>query len=67
MWTHGKDGTMWEFLKSATRSVRQKGGRSGGEIERKLSEVNARAMSRGQNKLIDKFKMAAGDVISITG
>ena len=24
-------------------------------------------MSRGQNKLIDKFKMAAGDVISIRG
>ena len=33
----------------------------------KLSEVDTRAVSRGQNKLIDKFKMAAGDVISIRG
>ena len=30
----------------------------------KLSEVNTRAVSRGQNELIDKFKMAAGVVIS---
>ena len=32
-----------------------------------LSEVNTRAVSRGQNELIGKFKMAAGDVISIRG
>ena len=28
-------------------------------------EVNSRAVSRGQNELIGKFKMAAGDVINI--
>ena len=33
----------------------------------KLSEVNTRAESRGQNKLMGKFKMVAGDVISIRG
>ena len=32
-----------------------------------LSEVNIRAVSRGRNELIGKFKMAAGDVISIRG
>ena len=31
----------------------------------KLSEVNARTESRGQNELIGKFKMAADDVISL--
>ena len=35
----------------------------GGKL--KLSEVNARAVSRRQNKLIGKFKMAAGDMVSI--
>ena len=35
--------------------------------EWKLSEVNTRTVSRGQNELIDEFKMAAGDVISIGG
>ena len=33
--------------------------------EWKSSEVNARAVSRGQNKLIGEFKKAAGDVIGI--
>ena len=42
-------------------------GRSGGKIKWKCSEVNTRAVSREQNKLIGKFKMAAGDVISIRG
>ena len=42
-------------------------GRDGGKFKRKLSEVNTRAVSRGQNELIGKFKMAAGDVISIRG
>ena len=37
----------------------------GGENKWKLTEVNTGAMSRGQTKLIGKFKMAAGDVISI--
>ena len=32
-----------------------------------LSEVNTRTVSRGQNALIGKFKMAMGDVISIRG
>jgi hypothetical protein len=38
---------------------------NGGKIEWKLSEVNVRAVSRGQNELIDKFKMAAGGMICI--
>ena len=42
-------------------------GRDGGEFKRKLSEFNTRAVSRGQNELIGKFKMEAGDVISIRG
>ena len=37
------------------------------EIEWKSSEVNNRTVSRGQNKLIGEFKMAAGDVINIRG
>ena len=40
-------------------------GRVGEKIEWKLSEVNTRAVSRGQNELIGKFKIVAGDVISI--
>ena len=43
----------------------RKGGGDGEKIEWKSSEVNTSAMSRVQNKLISKFKMAAGDVISI--
>ena len=41
-------------------------GGDGGETEWKSSEGNTRAVSRGQNKLLDKFKMAEGDVISIS-
>ena len=37
----------------------------GGKIEWKSSEVNTRAVSRGQNELIGKFKMAEDGVISI--
>ena len=33
----------------------------------KLSEVNTRVRFRGHNELIGKFKMEAGDVISIRG
>ena len=33
----------------------------------KLSEVNARTVSRRQNKLVGKFKIAAGDLVSIRG
>ena len=36
----------------------------GGKCERRLLEVN---VSRGQNELIYKFKMAAGDMVSIRG
>ena len=39
----------------------------GGEIEWKLSVVNTRDVSRGQNELIGEFKMVPGDVISIRG
>ena len=41
-------------------------GRDGGKFKRKLSEVNTRAVSRGQNELIGKFKIVVGNVISIT-
>ena len=36
-----------------------------GKMKWTLSEVNAWAVSRGQDELIGKFKMAAGNVISI--
>ena len=38
-----------------------------GKFKRKLFEVNTRAVSRRQNELVDRFKMAAGDVINIGG
>ena len=38
----------------------------GGKFKRKLSEVNTRAVSRKQNELVGKFKMAA-DKVSIRG
>jgi hypothetical protein len=37
----------------------------GGKIKWRLSEVNVRAVFRGQDSMAGKFKMAAGDVISI--
>ena len=37
----------------------------GGKTEWKLSGVNNRAVSRGQNELMGEFKMVGGDVISI--
>ena len=39
----------------------------GGKFKRKLPEVNTSAVSRGQNELVGKFKMAAGDIVSIRG
>ena len=42
-------------------------GGDGGKIKWKLSEVDTRAVSRGQNKLIGNFKIVAGDVISVRG
>ena len=38
-----------------------------GKIKWKLSEVDTRAVSRGQNELIGEFTMVTGDVISIRG
>jgi hypothetical protein len=35
------------------------------KIERKLSEVNTKTVSRGQNELITEFKIVVGDVINI--
>ena len=42
-------------------------GMDGGILKRRLSEVNARAVSRRQNELVCKFKMVAGDMVSIRG
>ena len=39
----------------------------GGKFKRRLSEVNVRAVARGQDELVGKFKMAIGDVNSIGG
>jgi hypothetical protein len=39
----------------------------GGKFKRKLFEVNVRAVSRRQNELVGKFKMAVGDMVSIRG
>ena len=44
-----------EFFKGATRGLREE-----------WMEVNAQAVSRGQNELVCKFKMAVGDMISIS-
>ena len=46
---------------------RGEGKRGGEKIEWKLPDVNTRTVSRGQNKLIGQFKMAASDAISIRG
>ena len=53
-------------MKSVTRGCETGSGEEEG-MEGTLSEVNTRAVPRGQNELIGKFKMAAGDVISIRG
>ena len=42
-------------------------GKNGEKIKWKLSEVNTKVMSRGQNELIGKFKTTVGDVISFGG
>ena len=57
-------------MKGATRvgvSQEERSGGDGGKIEWKLSEINIRAVSRGQNKLIWELKMATGNVTSIRG
>ena len=53
-----------EFLNGATRELR---GMDSGKFKRKLSDVNTRAVPRRQNELVGKFKMAAGDKVSIRG
>ena len=40
-------------------------GGDGGKVKWKLSEITTRAVSRGQNEWIGKFKFVVGDVISI--
>ena len=60
-----KDGITREFFKGATRGYERNGWR---EIRRKLFQVvNTRALSRGQNELVGKFKIVAGDMVSIRG
>ena len=54
-------------MKGATRGLRDRKWGDGGKIKWRLSEFNARAVSRGQDELVGKFKRAAGDVISIRG
>ena len=61
----------WRHITISTKSHQEmeqeeaRSGSDGGKIEFKLSEVNTRTMSWGQNELIREFKMAAGDLISI--
>ena len=60
----------WFHVKVLSKSYQgkeQEEGRSGGKIQWKLSEVNTKPVPRLQNELIDEFKMAADDVISIRG
>ena len=54
-------------IRMGARQEEGRDGGDGGEIEWKLSEVNTRAVSRGQKELIGEFKMTARDVISIRG
>ena len=56
----------WNFLKVPPGGC-ERGRWRGEKIKRKLSEVNIRVVSRGQNELIGKLIMAADDVISIGG
>ena len=60
MWTHDKDGVTRFFERCHQWVVR---GMDGGKFNRRLSEVNARAVSRGQNELVGKLKMAVGDMV----
>ena len=54
-------------LSKSPQRKKQEDGRDGGKRVRELSEVNKRAVSRGQKELIGKFKMTASDVIGIGG
>ena len=64
IWAHDKDGVTRVFERCHHGVAR---GMDGGKFKRRLSEVNARAVSRGQNELVCKFTMAAGDLVSIRG
>ena len=64
-WTHGKDDATWVFLK-VPQGLEDRKGEGEKGMEGKLSEVNTRTVSSGQNELIGKFKMAAGDMMRIT-
>ena len=61
MWAHNKD-DITRVLERCHQGVAR--GMDGGKFKRRLSEVNARAVSRGQNELVCKFKMVAGDMVS---
>ena len=61
---HTADGVTRVFERCHQGVVR---GMDGGKFKRRLSEVNARAVSRGQNKLVCKYRMAVGDMVSIRG
>ena len=55
-------------LSKSQQGNEQEEGRLGGDegkFEWKLSEVNNKTLSRAQNKVIEEFKMATSDVISI--
>ena len=52
-----------EFMKGATRGLREEWMQ--GNLK-EITEVNARAVSRRQNALVGKFKMAAGDMVRKT-
>ena len=58
---------LYDSFKYEPSGKEQEQGRNEGKIEQKLSEINIRAVSRGQNELINVFKMITGDVISIEG
>ena len=53
-------------MKGDTRGC-ETGRGEGWGVGGRLSEVNAWAVSKGQDKLVGKFKMEVGDVISIRG
>ena len=48
-------------MKGATRGLREEWMEE--NFKGNLSEVNTRAVSRGQNELVGKFKKAVGDMV----
>ena len=53
MWTHDKDGVTTVFERCHQGVTREM---DGGKFKRKLSEVNTRAVSRGQNELVGQVQ-----------